>query len=96
MDKTKRYIQLDEDLKKIKKYKEFDASRKERDKKDNFLLAFSYNIGYYLVTPLIVGVLFGVLLDNKFHTKPVLTLVFIFLGMVASLYNLLRITKESK
>ena len=92
MEKKKRYIQLDDDLKKIKKHKDLEKELKEKKKKDNFLLAFSFNVGYYLVTPLILGVVIGVFLDSKFKTKPVFTLMFIFLGMIASLYNLLKLT----
>lgn len=99
MNKERRYLKIDKDLKKIKSHlvsPRRDLDRNKENEKNKFLLAFSYNIGYYLITPLILGVVVGLFFDNKFKTKPVLTLVFIFFGLIGSLYNLLRIVKENK
>lgn len=97
MEKKKRLIQLDADLKKISRSSRVTRdSRDEKNKKNNFILAFSFNVGYYLLTPLILGVIVGLIIDNKFRTKPWFTLIFILFGLLASLYNLLRITKEVK
>ena len=35
------------------------------------------NVGYSLVTPILIGVIVGLVLDNKFHSKPYFT-VFLF------------------
>jgi len=96
MEKKKRHIQLDEDLKKLKFHSSQVVLNSQNKEKNNFLLAFSFNVGYYLLTPLILGVIVGLFIDNKFKTKPWFTLVFILFGLLASLYNLLRITKEVK
>lgn len=53
------------------------------------------NLGFYLVTPLLAGVLLGSYLDGRFGSRPVWTLVFIFLGMAAMFYNLFRLIKKN-
>ncbi|OGK17678.1 hypothetical protein A3D80_04505 [Candidatus Roizmanbacteria bacterium RIFCSPHIGHO2_02_FULL_40_13b] len=64
------------------------------DKKTNLLLAKSLNIGYYLLTPLLVGVFLGLFLDNTFKTKGVFVIILIILGTVSTFYNLYKLTKE--
>jgi len=96
MEKKKRHIQLDEDLKKLKFHSSKIVLDSRSKEKNNFMLAFSFNVGYYLLTPLILGVIVGLFIDNKFKTKPLFTLLFILFGLFGSLYNLLRITKEVK
>lgn len=60
----------------------------------NFPLAKFLNVGYYLVTPLLFGVFFGLLIDNFLKTKPFFITIFIFLGSLGTFYNLWRLTKE--
>ena len=54
----------------------------------------SFSIGYYLVTPIIVGVFLGLGLDNWLNTKPVFFIIFLMFGTVASFYNIFKLTKE--
>ncbi|MFA6081670.1 MAG: AtpZ/AtpI family protein [Patescibacteria group bacterium] len=68
-------------------------SKKPKIKKDFFSEYININVGYSLVTPILIGVIIGLALDNKFHTKPYFTVFFIFFGMVSSLYNLFKIIK---
>ncbi len=62
---------------------------------NNLVLAKSLNIGYYLLTPLLVGVFLGILLDKYFKTQGVFILIFIILGSISSFYNLYKVAKES-
>lgn len=62
---------------------------------NNLVLAKSLNIGYYLLTPLLVGVFLGILLDKYFKTQGVFTLILIILGSISSFYNLYKVAKES-
>ncbi|MBI4226164.1 AtpZ/AtpI family protein [Candidatus Roizmanbacteria bacterium] len=56
---------------------------------------FSYlNIGYYLLTPIIGGVFLGLGLDYWLGVKPVFFFVFLFLGTLASFYNIFKLLKE--
>ena len=90
--------------KQLKEYffdKKFDLIKGEKSdkgkypvRKDNLLLAKTVNIGYYLVTPLVVGVFAGVFFDKFFKTKSIFTLIFLVLGVIATFYNLGKIIKE--
>ncbi len=59
----------------------------KNNKKDS--IDFSMlNVGYYLITPLLIGVFLGILADGKFHSKPIYTIIGISLGSIGSFYNL--------
>ncbi len=62
-------------------------------KKGFFSEYININVGYSLVTPLLLGVIIGLTLDNKFHSKPIFIILFIFLGTVSSFYNLFKLIK---
>jgi|SRR3989344_3895590 len=51
-------------------------------------------LSYYLVTPLIFGVFSGLALDYWLKTKPLFFIFFLFLGTLASFYNIFKILKE--
>ncbi len=67
--------------------------KKLQTKKNFFTDSVYMNIGYNLVTPILLGVIIGLTLDSRFHSKPVFTIFFIFLGAVSSFYNLFRLIK---
>ncbi|PJA56101.1 hypothetical protein CO165_00040 [Candidatus Roizmanbacteria bacterium CG_4_9_14_3_um_filter_33_18] len=71
--------------------KEF--NKKPKIKKDLFSQYLNINVGYTLVTPILIGVIIGLVLDNRFHTKPYFTVFFIFFGMISSIYNLFKMIK---
>ena len=85
------YFEIDKhgDLKKTSQ----DLKRKSKTKKNFFTDSVYMNIGYNLVTPILLGVIIGLALDSRFHSKPVFTVFFIFLGTVSSFYNLFRLIK---
>ncbi len=73
-------------------------SKREKDstKKRIDTNVFSYSqVGFYLVTPLIMGVLLGAGIDKAFNTKPTGILFMIFLGTVGTFYNLVRIIQRN-
>ncbi|PIY72276.1 hypothetical protein COY87_01840 [Candidatus Roizmanbacteria bacterium CG_4_10_14_0_8_um_filter_33_9] len=51
------------------------------------------NIGFYLITPLLIGIFSGLYLDNKFGKKPLFVLMGIVIGVLSTFYNLYRLTK---
>ncbi len=53
------------------------------------------NIGFYLLTPLLVGVFLGLFIDSKFHTQSYGVVGGILFGSVASFYNLYTIIKSN-
>lgn len=67
--------------------------KKKEIKKDFFSEYININVGYSLVTPILIGVIIGLALDNKFNSKPFFTVFFIFLGTVSSFYNLFKLIK---
>ena len=68
-------------------------NRNRKTKKNFFTDSVNINVGYSLVTPILLGVIIGLTLDSRFHSKPVFTVFFIFLGTVSSFYNLFRLIK---
>ncbi|OGK64467.1 hypothetical protein A2313_03220 [Candidatus Roizmanbacteria bacterium RIFOXYB2_FULL_41_10] len=60
------------------------------------LKALKYSTyGLYSIVPIFLGLTLGIVLDSIFHTRPILVLVFLFLGVVSSFYNLFVLVKES-
>lgn len=89
-------------IKKIKKinsnFEISDFVFKENIKKNgNFKnsLAIFLNFGYYFITPLLLGIFFGYILDNNFKTKFFIK-IFLFLGAISTFFCLYKITKEVK
>jgi len=78
----------------IKEKEEILDNNKEKDKnKENILLARYANAGFYIITPLLLGVFIGIYLDRLFNTKPIFVLTLIILGTVASFYNIFKLVK---
>ena len=74
--------------------KKFQAGKTKRIKNKNSLFDINnLSLGYYLLIPIIAGVFLGLGLDYWFRTKPFLFIVSLFLGTVASFYNLFKLTK---
>ena len=51
-------------------------------------------IGTELVAAVIVGSIIGFLLDGWFDTKPLLTIIFFFMGVAAGILNVFRSAKK--
>lgn len=92
MKKTFYKIGIDLKIKKV----DNDSQIKSKKILDEIPLAKSLNIGYYLITPLLVGIFFGFWLDKVLGTKPIFFLLLFSLGVVSSFYNLFKIVKEFK
>ncbi len=73
-----------------------ELEKKSKDSSNKILLAKSLNIGYYLITPILLGVFLGFWLDKVFSRKPFFILLFFSLGIIGSFYNLWKIVKETK
>ena len=78
----KRYFRFDKNLN--LKSSEIPRSKKP-SQKNNLELAKYSNIGYYLITPLLIGVFLGL----YFHS----VLVGVVIGTVETFYNLFRLLK---
>lgn len=53
------------------------------------------NLGYYLITPLLIGVFLGLMIGEKFHMKEKGAFIGIILGLVGTIYNLIKIVKSN-
>ncbi len=62
---------------------------------NKFSVVNYFNIGYYILTPIIIGVFSGLIIKQLFRQSDVLILIFIFIGMIASFYNIWKIYKDS-
>lgn len=72
--------------------KKHETERKEGE----YLQAFQFmNIGLYLMTPLLLGVLLGSFIDYEYHIRPVGTLVGLLIGTIALFYNLYQLIKKT-
>lgn len=55
-------------------------------------LALLSQIGISVITPILLGVFLGRLIDKKLATKGIFVIIFIILGSVAGFLSLLKIT----
>ena len=90
MKKEKEIIELNQEGE-FRKFSESKIKRKLTQKK---LDLQSLNVGYYILIPMIGGVFIGFIIDNQFKTKPLFIGIFLFFGIVAAFYNLLKLLKE--
>ena len=63
------------------------------DKKGIFL-GNAFKLGTELVAAVIVGTIIGFILDNWFGTKPILIIIFFFIGFAAGILNVVRTAKN--
>lgn len=54
-----------------------------------------FNLGFYLVTPLLLGVVGGFFLDRRFGHQHTFIIVGLTLGTIATFYNLFKLVKDS-
>lgn len=71
-----------------------------KEKKNKFkdfqgLLELS-SLGLTFVFSIFIGLAIGLFLDSKLKTKPVFTLIFLLMGIIAGFYNIYRTIKRSK
>ncbi len=59
-------------------------------------LAYYSSLGLTVALSIFIGLFIGIWLDGVFDTKPVLTLVFLGLGIAAGFRNLVRAAKRSR
>ena len=52
--------------------------------KSYYLLSLVYQLGVSIIIPIVIGIFGGIFLDKKFDSKPLFTLIGIFLGLIFS------------
>ncbi len=89
----KKYFTFDKNLNlKSTKTSENKKSGSKNNKSRYFDLANYGNIGYYLVTPLLFGVILGLYLDKNFDSS-LFVKIGVLVGAVGAFYNLFRLLK---
>lgn len=78
----------------LQKKQEQTVERTKESAEENVKLANYFNMGYYVITPIFLGVFLGLFLDNIFKTKPFFILLLLVLGTIASFYNIFKTLKE--
>ncbi len=68
--------------------------KKKTGEKEFWLNPMLYNVGIYLMTPILLGVFIGFTLDRILKTKPFFVIIFILLGTIGSFYNFWKIAKK--
>jgi ATP synthase protein I len=68
--------------------------KKKEKEEELWLNPLLYNVGIYLMAPILLGVFIGYSLDKFFKTKPIFVVFFIILGTISSYYNFWKIVKK--
>ena len=78
---------------KIAKSKLDNNSTKNNNKK-SMVLGNAFKLGTELVAAVAVGTIIGFILDSWFDTKPILIILFFFLGAAAGIMNVIKAAKK--
>ena len=62
----------------------------KNDEKSSSNIGHAFKISTELLAAVIVGTIIGFILDNWFGTKPLLILIFFFMGVAAGIVNVVR------
>ncbi|MBN2545224.1 MAG: AtpZ/AtpI family protein [Spirochaetes bacterium] len=60
-------------------------------KKDNFNFLEYSSIGFSFIFSILAGYFIGIYLDKLFNTKQVMTIIFLFLGIISGFANMIVI-----
>ncbi len=85
---------LDNRISRFRKEQDIAAGRIVHSRSRNNGFGFAVRIGTELVAALVIGVGFGILLDNWLGTKPWLMLLFFLLGAAAGIFNVYRVVQD--
>ena len=77
---------------KIEKDKLDNQRQSEKEKRGSFI-GNAFRLGTEMVAAVLVGTIIGFILDNWFDTKPLLMIVFFFIGSAAGILNVVRTAK---
>ena len=77
----------------IAKKKILKNNSNDEDKRGLFM-GSAFRLGTELVAAVVVGTIIGFILDNWFDTKPWFIITFFFLGVIAGIYNVIKVAKN--
>ncbi len=79
--------------KRLKKFEKKNLKKNLKIKKNNDLGLF-IKAGVELISPIIVGIVIGIFLDNHFNSKPLFLIIFLFLGFGGGISNIYKTVKR--
>lgn len=85
---------LDKRLSRFRNERDIATGRVRKSESTNNGLGFAMRIGVELVAALVIGVGFGLFLDDWLGTKPWFMLAFFLLGAAAGMFNIYRVVRN--
>ncbi len=79
--------------KRLKNFEKKNLKKNEKIKKSNDLGLF-LKAGVEVISPIIVGIVIGIFLDNYFNSKPLFLIVFLILGFGGGISNIYKTVKR--
>ena len=79
----------------VEKGEENKSGKKTNWAEMNRSFGLLFNIGYYVAASVGIGLFTGYHIDKYFKTDPVFTLLFVFLGVGAGLFEIVKIAMKS-
>lgn len=73
-----------------------DDPKKSGQKQELFRTLWGSDVGFQVLAPIVICLTLGLVLDNLLHIKPVLTVLFLFLGMLGSFYTIYKIIERER
>ena len=74
--------------------KQFLRNDTDESKNKGLFMGSAFRLGTELVAAAVVGTIIGFILDNWFGTKPILIIIFFFIGFAAGILNVVRTAKN--
>ncbi len=72
-------------------------TEKETKKEKRYNIPSEYfNLGMYFLVPILAGLSLGLWLDKRFDRKGFFTILLMFIGVIASFYNLYKLYKQDE
>ncbi|PJE62528.1 hypothetical protein COU88_04520 [Candidatus Roizmanbacteria bacterium CG10_big_fil_rev_8_21_14_0_10_39_6] len=76
---------------------ELNKNPKDEEQKQAFFHALiGSSVGFEVLAPIVICLTLGLIFDNVFHIKPVLTVLFLFLGAFGSFYTIYKIIERER
>ena len=74
--------------------KEISKVSSDEDNKRGVFMGSAFRLGTELVAAVAVGTIIGFILDSWFDTQPWIIITFFFIGVIAGIYNVIRVAKS--